>query len=707
MQILLAFLANVHFLLYLCTPIINWGSIGMSHRITYISRRFYLCIVILCSIFCMQVTAQNVQNVKTIMRAWQLDPWTGIADTLSTVDTSYMHLPMRDVLNDYSISNITNANLISPTQSRIYFDRKRKADFIFADAYAPYIIAPQDVKYYHTTTPYSSVGYKKGFVTDMDQNDISFMFTGNVSRRVNLGMSIDYLNAYGRFASQEGKTVFGSLFGSYNGDHYSLQATFTWNTLSNFENGGLSNSNDLQGNLKPQDMPVKMQGMSALRYLSGYLNHYYSICVERERKVNYRERNEEGKWVKKDSIKIEYVPVTTFRHIFETVDATKRYVEKQANQGFYPNIYRNTKATNDSAACLTIRNTLSVTFEEEFNTWLKFGATVYAMHEIQRHISPIGQALSLPLTGETPFGNSTMPFPCTTFHSVPDTLYGQRWSNNTYVGAALYKNQGKHIHYGFDGNICLLGQKLGEFQVNGHLDAGFRIGKDSLTLAANAYIKNETPDYYLQHYRSNHYRWDNDFKKTFRLYVGGEVAYPTKWVQPKLNVSFENLTNHIYFDNNGLPQQSGENIQILAADLQLNITTPWVNMENSIIYQLSSSAYLPLPALTTYNNLYYHDTWVKALDVQIGVDMRFFTKYYAPVLNPALGQFCVQDKEQVGNYPVMNVYANFYVKHIRLKLFAQYQHFNASFMNQQYYAMPDYPMAPDMFRAGLSWHFYK
>ena len=174
----------------------------MSHRITYISRRFYLCIVILCSIFCMQVTAQNVQNVKTIMRAWQLDPWTGIADTLSTVDTSYMHLPMRDVLNDYSISNITNANLISPTQSRIYFDRKRKADFIFADAYAPYIIAPQDVKYYHTTTPYSSVGYKKGFVTDMDQNDISFMFTGNVSRRVNLGMSIDYLNAYGRFASQ-------------------------------------------------------------------------------------------------------------------------------------------------------------------------------------------------------------------------------------------------------------------------------------------------------------------------------------------------------------------------------------------------------------------------------------------------------------------------------------------------------------------------
>ena len=622
------------------------------------------------------------------MLAWQLDPLTGLADTIPTVDTSYMHLPMRDVLNAYSISNLTNSNIISPVQSRIYFHREQRVDFIFADAYTPYIIAPQNVKFYHTTTPYSSVGYKKGFVTDLDQNDISFMFTGNVNRRTNLGMTIDYLNSYGRFTNQEAKTVFGSIFGSFNGDHYSLQGAFTWNTLSNFENGGLLNPSDLQGNLKPEDMPVKMQGMSKFRYLSGYLNHYYSICVERERKVNYRERDEEGKWVKKDSIKIEYVPVTTFRHVFETTDATKKYIEKQANQGFYTDNYFSTKTTNDTAACLSIKNTLSVTFEEEFNTWLKFGTTIYALNETQRHLS------LLPVFSDS-------------LGVEPEIQYENHWTNNVYIGAALYKNQGKYIHYGFDGNICLVGYKIGEFQVNGHLDAGFRLGKDSMMLTAKAYVKNETPDFYLQHYRSNHYQWDNAFAKTYRVYVGGEIAYPMKWVQPKLNVSFENITNYIYFDNNGLPQQMDGSIQVLAADLQLNITTPWVNLDNSIVYQHSSSASLPLPALTLYNNLYYHDTWVKALDVQIGVDMRFFTKYYAPILNPALGQFCVQNREQVGNYPVMNVYANFYVKHIRLKLFAQYQHFNASFMNKQYFAMPDYPMAPDMFRAGLAWHFYK
>jgi hypothetical protein len=228
-----------------------------------------------------------------------------------------------------------------------------------------------------------------------------------------------------------------------------------------------------------------------------------------------------------------------------------------------------------------------------------------------------------------------------------------------------------------------------------------------MTIAAKAFFRNETPDYFLQHYRSNHYRWDNNFNKQYRLRVSGEIAYPTKWVKSKINMSFENITQHIYFDTDGTPKQMEKDIQVIAANLQLNITTPWINLDNSIIYQYSSSDNLPLPALTMYNNLYYYDTWAKVLDVQIGVDMRFFTKYYAPILNPALGQFCVQTEKKIGNYPVMNVYANFYVRNLRLKLFAQYQHFNASFMNKQYFEMPNYPMAPDMFRAGVSWHFYK
>ena len=74
------------------------------------------------------------KEVATVMRAWNLDLWTGVADTLSGIDSSYLHFPMRDKLNDYSISNTTNSNLISPSLSRVYFSRIRTTDFLFADA---------------------------------------------------------------------------------------------------------------------------------------------------------------------------------------------------------------------------------------------------------------------------------------------------------------------------------------------------------------------------------------------------------------------------------------------------------------------------------------------------------------------------------------------------------------------------------------------
>ena len=101
-------------------------------------------------VICGIINAHAEEKAVPIIRAWQLDQWSGVADTLATIDSSYMHFPMRDKLNDYSISNIGNSNLISPILSRIYFDRTKTVDFIFADAYTPYIITPQQVKYHNS-----------------------------------------------------------------------------------------------------------------------------------------------------------------------------------------------------------------------------------------------------------------------------------------------------------------------------------------------------------------------------------------------------------------------------------------------------------------------------------------------------------------------------------------------------------------------------
>ncbi|MCQ2341057.1 MAG: putative porin [Paludibacteraceae bacterium] len=626
---------------------------------------------------------------KTVIHAWQLPRPLDLADTVG-VDSTFMNFAMRNELYDLSICNLFNGNLISPAMSAIYFNRTHKTDFLFGDQYDIYTPTPQDVKFYNTTTPYSYISYKRGFKTYHEDDQLKFMFTGNITPKWNIGTMMNYTNAIGHYKSQAGKTFNGSVFTSYNGNHYSLQAAFTFNRLSSFENGGLADPSQINDNeLKTEDIATNLEAMAGYRYLAGYLNHYYSICVEREQKVHYRERNEQGKWVELDSVKTIYVPVMTFRHVFETNEQVRRYIEHTPTM-MYPTTYRSVLATNDSSATLTIRNTLSATFEEEFNRKLKFGVTVFASDEAQRFLEA----------------------------DATDSLqYGYHWTNNVSVGGEMYKKNGKYVYYGFGGEVCLLGWKLGQFDIYGHLDGVFKLGKDTMTISAEAKFGNEVPNYYLLHYNSNHYRWGyNDstaqqmqLDKTYKLHIGGQIAYPTQWVKPSLKVDYENISKLIYWDvASQHPEQMKEgSVSVFSCDVELDVTTPWFNLDNHVIYQYSSDPRISLPTVALYANWYYHGTWFKALDAQIGVDMRYNTAYYAPVWNPALAQFCVQNEQKVGNYPSVNVYANFYVRLLHLRFFAQYEHLNTTWMSRYYFSMPGYPTNPDVFRAGLAFHFYK
>ncbi len=650
----------------------------------------------------LNVFAAKKKLPKTVITSWTLPGFVAIADTQS-IDSSYLNFPMRDVLYDYSPLNQFNGNLVSPVQSALYFYRTHKTDFLFAHPYDPYTTTPQDVRFYNTTTPYSIISYKRSFTTYHEDNDLGFLFTGNINRRTNVGMTMNYLDAVGHYKSQAGKTFNGSVFTSYNGDHYSLQAAFTFNRLSNFENGGLMDPSDLQNkDMKTEDMPVNLEAMSGFRYISGYLNHYYSITKQRTDTVHYRERDDKGKLHDKDSLKTTHIPLLTFRHVFETNDATRRYIEKDAAQAFYTDRYLNSRATHDSTGLTTVRNTLSVTFEEAYNRRLHFGATVFAVNEFQRHSQ---NRLPDYAVSETLITNLDINSPQT--QTIGSTRM-RHWSNNTFVGGAIYKQTGKYIRYKASGDVCLAGRKLGEFHIDGDINAGFRMGKDSMTLGAHFRLHNETPDYFFERYVSNHYQWNNDFKRTYRMRVGGQVAYPTKWFTTAVKVDYEMVNKLIYFDllQQGVVQ-SDKTLSVLAADVQANLTTPWLNLDNHVVYQYASSYILAVPTITLYHNLYYHGTWFKALDAQIGVDLTYSTAYYAPYLNAANGQFAPQKEIKIGNYPILSVYANFYVRLLHLRFFAQYQHFNATFMNRQFYGMATYPLNPDVFRAGLAFHFYK
>ena len=643
-------------------------------------KRSFIVLVLLAAVV---MAAAKQPRIPTVVRTWNMPGLTAVADTILFNDTATLNYFDLDVQTLYSISSATNGNvLVSPIESRVINDRLKTIEDPFAWSLTPYVVTPQQHRFFNTTTPFSTVAYKKGFTSGHEENDVDFLFTGNLSRRLNLGVEMDYLNSVGHYANTPGKLYRGSIWGSYTGAHYSMHAAFGWSQLSSFNNGGLQDVSQLSSSLNAEDIPVRMNAMIGYRYLSGYLHNQYAISNPREYHDSIQVI-EDGRRVKKDTIKVEYIPLMTFSHIFETNNSNRRYVEKTANQGFYDTTYYDTSKTNDTTDVLTIRNTVAVTFCEAYNTKLKFGITAFAMNECQR------------------FLRDSVPY---------DSIYDYKWTNNTFVGGAIHKHSGANVRYHVEGRVCVLGYKIGEFDVNGKLSTRFKAGKYPLEISARAYAKSETPNWYLQHFHSNHIRWENNFGFTYRFLGGANVRYLYQWVKPSIDFSFENQTNPIYVSaSDWKPRQFRGSVQILTGDVGVDVTTPWLNLENRAVVQHSTNdSVLPVPLVILQHRLYYHGTWFKALDAQIGVDLRYFTRYHAPVLCPATGMFATQQETNVGNYPWMSVYANFYVRSIRLRFFAQYQHLNHLFMksNINYLTMPNYPTNRDVFKAGLAWHFY-
>jgi hypothetical protein len=69
-------------------------------------------------------------------------------------------------------------------------------------------------------------------------------------------------------------------------------------------------------------------------------------------------------------------------------------------------------------------------------------------------------------------------------------------------------------------------------------------------------------------------------------------------------------------------------------------------------------------------------TYLKALFLQTGITLNYFTKYFANDYNPVIGEFFIQDKKEIGNYPNLDFFINARIQRTRIYLKAE--HFNSS-----------------------------
>lgn len=394
--------------------------------------------------------------------------------------------------------------------------------------------------------------------------------------------------------------------------------------------------------------------------------------------------------------KSEYVPVTSFIHTVKFDNYRRIYEAYQTPADYYLNEYYDAgRLTGDSIYDQTkhwhMKNTFAIAMLEGFNKWAKAGLKAFAGYDLRHYELP--------------------------------TMEGGFEKYNEHVlsvGGQLSKQEGKTLHYNAVAEIGLTGVDAGTLAIDGNVDVNIPFLGDTLQVRGDAFFHREAPSFYYRNYHARHLWWENDLDKTIHTRIMGTLSFPK--THTKLRVAVDEIKNYTYFSQSyditekGLrtgvmvtPMQESGGINLLTAQLEQNFRLGILNWENQFTYQHSSKeSVLPVPAFNAYTNLYIKFKIVKVLNVDLGADMRYFTSYEAPDYSPYMGQYTVQgngeNNVKIGNYPIVNVYANVHIKHTRF--FVMMSHINAGQGDKNYFFAPHYPMNERVFRIGVSWNFF-
>ena len=394
--------------------------------------------------------------------------------------------------------------------------------------------------------------------------------------------------------------------------------------------------------------------------------------------------------------KSEYVPVTSFIHTVKFDNYRRIYEAYQTPADYYLQEYYDAgRLTGDSIYDQTkhwhMKNTFAIAMLEGFNKWAKAGLKAFASYDLRHYELP---------TNEGGF---------------------EKYNEHVLsVGGQLSKQEGKTLHYNAVAEIGLTGVDAGTLALDGNVDVNIPFLGDTLQVRGDAFFHRETPSFYYRNYHARHLWWENDLDKIIHTRIMGTLSFPK--TRTKLRVAVDEIKNYTYFSQSyevteeGLrtgvmvtPMQESGGINLLTAQLEQNFRLGILNWENQFTYQHSSKeSVLPVPAFNAYTNLYIKFKIVKVLNVDLGADMRYFTSYEAPDYSPYMGQYTVQgngeNNVKIGNYPIVNVYANVHIKHTRF--FVMMSHINAGQGDKNYFFAPHYPMNERVFRIGVSWNFF-
>ncbi|MDE7374880.1 MAG: putative porin [Odoribacter sp.] len=571
-----------------------------------------------------------------------------------------------------SIANTYLGNFPSPYEANIFITRNTVQDFYPLTYIRAFLFRPEDALYFNTTTPFTRLRYFTGGGKGKAENLLDVWHVQNIRPWWSAGIRYNLISSDGRYASQKSKAYNFSLFSTYEKDRIAL--TLFWNQNNGHfrENGGIKERSYVTDSTGQQaeNIPIWLNGNGAKNsYRNTNVNlqaHYHlgkakAIATEKDTSYTY--------------------PAKVVLNV-RGEGNEREYREESINYDYFPNTYIDSSATYDHIQNKIID--LSARFVLNEHPKYKYLPGVYAgldfKHENYNQRIDYDTVQHLEKFGKTNY-------------------------SGTYLTAGIFNvDTNTLLNYDISGKLCLAGHYAGNFKLSGYIRQALNKRKSSL-LRADANIELKSVNPFLDLYVGNHNIWKNDFKPIKTIEVEGR--YINTRLRTEVGIGLSNIFSYVYFDTTAMPRQTNKALTVLTAWGKENFRAGHFYFDQTVYFQKSTQEdLLSLPAISVYSHNYYiNHLFKRALELQVGIDLFYNTKFYSDNYIPSIMQFYNQRKYKTGNYPKVDVFLNFHIK--RAMLFVKYEHVNYHIKKYgNYFSAADYPINPGMLKFGVQWDFF-
>jgi hypothetical protein len=533
-----------------------------------------------------------------------------------------------------------------------------------------------EISYHNVPTPLTDLMFK----TTFEQGQFLDAFlTLNTSPRFNASIAFTGVRSLGKYQFEQSEIGnFRTTF-NYNSrnQRYYMKGHMAVQNLETEENGGISNREQFESDEEEDFLDrsrIDVLYTDADNRLLGrryFLDHKYILL---------RQRN--------DSLKTRNTSLA-LGHQFSYESKFYQFRQATANAAFGSETL--SRPINDKSRLKTTFNQLSAEF---YNKTLGTVVGKVGLYQYDYFFN------SILITDE---------------QTIESRLVGEELT----VGGAYTNEIGKfYLSGGF--NITMVGELSGsQFDAN----ASYRLN-DSNRISTGIHASSRLPNFNFLLYQSDYlnFNWQNT--SSFERQNVQQLSFTLdSKLLGNLMATYSSIENYTYFQSaetddqiqignentaSVSPFQDGKTINYLRVKWNKEFKWRRWALNNTIMYQnvAQTNQVLNVPDVITRNTLYYSsEIFKKAMFIQTGVTFKYFTAYNMDAYHPLLGELYVQNREELGGYPLLDFFINAKVRQTRI--FLKAEHFNTIWSSQyDYYSAPNYPYRDFVIRFGLVWNFF-